>query len=377
MNTVFQIIGSLGDGGAETLVKDYALLLDKSKFKVIVITIYPPTSETANVKILRESNIPIVSLYKKHSLANRILRRYTMKLLDSFKLNKLVSQYKPSVIHVHQAYLYALKPIRKKLRHIKLMYTCHSLPVNFLGPNISKENNAAKCLIRDNNLQMIALHNDMKQEIDTMFGINNTIVINNGIDFKKYNKLTFEQERFLRKEINLSKEDFVVGHIGRFSKAKNHTFLIEVFNEILKRKPNSKLLLIGAGPLENEIKCQINQLNIKENVRLLNHRTDVNQLLRLMNVFLFPSLYEGFGIVLVEAQVSDLRCVVSDKVNPIAIASPNTISVSLTKSASEWADIVLNDKITNSRYTNLNVFNLRKIIKIVERIYQDESFNPV
>ena len=94
-----------------------------------------------------------------------------------------------------------------------------------------------------------------------------------------------------------------------------------------------------------------------------------------MDVFLFPSLYEGLPIVLIEAQLSNLKCVVSDTINPIAITSKKTITVSLDKSPSDWARIVIDDEIVNSHYNDINIFNLRNEIKKIEELYQNESFN--
>ena len=309
MLTVLQYIGALGDGGAETLVKDYALLLNKDKFRVMLLTIFPPDGSSANSIILKENNVPVISLYKGNTFLIKILRRVTGKTLDAWMLKRIIKRFKPSVIHVHQANLYALKPIAQELGGIRLLYTCHSLPENFIGSKQPKEHEAAKYLIENNKLQMIALHEEMKREIDKMFDIHNTIVVNNGIDFEKYKPLSDAQEKILRDETGLSKEDFVIGHVGRFSKVKNHKFIISVFTEVLKRKQNAKLLLIGAGPLESEIRALISTYKIENNVVILSHRSDVNCLLRLMNVFLFPSLYEGLGIVLIEAQVSDLKCI--------------------------------------------------------------------
>lgn len=373
--TIFQYIGALGDGGAETLVKDYALLLKEDGYDVKMISIFPPVNETANSRILKENNIQVLYLYNSFSLFNRILRKFIGKVLDTYLFKKLVQRYHPSVIHIHQANLYAVKPLSKLLQGVKLLYTCHSLPEKFIGPDLPEENEAAHYLIKHNDLQMVALHDDMRKEINQMFGIENTIVVNNGIDFNKYKPLSVEDEEKLRKETGLTNDDFVMGHVGRFSKVKNHTFLLDVFYELQKRKTNAKLLLVGAGPLENEIRSKIADLGLTDKVVILSHRTDVNALLRLIDVFVFPSHYEGLSVVMVEAQVSGLKCIVSDTINTATILTEITIPMSLTQPASDWVDTILDKGAINSEYGDLNQFNLRKEIKKIEKIYKNEVLN--
>lgn len=366
MIKVFQYIGFLNDGGAETLIRDYALLMDKNKFDVKIVTVFPSDGTTANGRVLLENNIETLSLYD--SKAFKYLRHLGAVWFDSYRLKCLIKKHKPDVIHIHLGNLYRFKKISNHLKGIKLYYTCHSVPQKMLGDEMPKENAAARYLIAHNGLQLIALHADMKKELDDMFG-SNAVVINNGIDFQKYQSLTGEQKEKLRKEIGLAKEDFVVGHVGRFAPAKNHPLLIEVFAEILKRKSNAKLLLVGNGPLESQVRSKIHEMDLDDKVIILKNRTDVNKLMRLMNIFIFPSLHEGFGIVLLEAQVSDLRCVTSDSINDSSICSDKTIRVSLKEPASKWAEIALDGSVRNEHYGNLADFDLRKEIKKVEELY--------
>ena len=108
---------------------------------------------------------------------------------------------------------------------------------------------------------------------------------------------------------------------------------------------------------------------MEEKTLILSHRTDIPYLLNAMDVFVFPSLYEGLGIVLVEAQVAKLRCVVSDRVPNDAILTPSAIPVSLDCSAKEWSDIILNNKLINDTYGNLDEYNMEIQIKRLEDIY--------
>ena len=117
-------------------------------------------------------------------------------------------------------------------------------------------------------------------------------VINNAIDLKKFefNEKTRED---LRKEFGIKEDTMVIGHIGRFMKQKNHDFLIDVFNELIKKNENSILMLIGQGPLLNDMKQKVRDLKIEDKVKFIGQVTDVEKYYNIMDVFLFPSIYEG------------------------------------------------------------------------------------
>lgn len=117
-------------------------------------------------------------------------------------------------------------------------------------------------------------------------------VINNAIDLKKFefNENTRED---LRKELGIKEDVLVIGHVGRFMKQKNHEFLIEVFNEVYKKNQNTLLILIGQGPLLSEIKQKAINLNIEDKIKFIGQVTDVEKYYNIMDIFLFPSIYEG------------------------------------------------------------------------------------
>ena len=138
-------------------------------------------------------------------------------------------------------------------------------------------------------------------------------IIHNAIDLDKF-KFDPEARKKLRKELDIKEKTVVIGHVGRFVKQKNHDFLIDVFNEYHAKNPDSKLLLIGTGPLEEKIKAKVEKLNLSDSVLFLGQRDDTNKLYSVMDVFCLPSLYEGLGMVLIEAQMNGLPCLASNEV---------------------------------------------------------------
>lgn len=164
-------------------------------------------------------------------------------------------------------------------------------------------------------------------------------VLKNGIDSNKfiYNE---DIRTKIRNELNLT-NNFVVGHIGRFHPQKNHKFLLEIFKEIKNQKNNAKLLLIGTGELEKEIREKVKELNIEDDVLFLGNRTDVNEIYQAMDVFVFPSLFEGLGIVSIEAQAAGTPILCSNNVPKEIEITPLCKKLSLENHALEWANTAI------------------------------------
>jgi glycosyltransferase involved in cell wall biosynthesis len=165
-----------------------------------------------------------------------------------------------------------------------------------------------------------------------------------GLDFSAYKT---NSVRDLRDKLGLSGSTFVVGHIGSFrDRQKNHSFIIDIVKEVVSREKSVSFLLIGDGVLRNEIEEKCSNLGLQQHVRFLGLRTDIPDLLRCaMDILLFPSLYEGLGLVLVEAQAAGLRCLCSDVIPKEAGVVPELITrLSLSRSAVEWAMAILDMK---------------------------------
>ena len=141
-------------------------------------------------------------------------------------------------------------------------------------------------------------------------------ILYNGVDVSFY-RYSNEKRQEMREKLGLVNE-FAIFHVGRFSTAKNHSFLLEVFAEILKKNPGSRLFLVGGGELEEKIRCKAKELNIIDSVELLGIRRDIPDLLCAADVFVFPSFYEGMPNTVIEAQALSVPCVISDRITPDA-----------------------------------------------------------
>lgn len=177
-------------------------------------------------------------------------------------------------------------------------------------------------------------------------------IIPNAIDLKKF---AFNQEKRdeLRSQLGI-KDELVIGHVGRFMKQKNHDFLIDVFAAVIKEKPDAKLLLIGEGPLENEIKAKVTRLSLEHNVLFLGVRSDVADLYNVMDIFVLPSFYEGLPVVGVEAQANGLKCLFSDKVTRESRVLQSMEFISITD-ADDWKNVIFqNDIVRKERILSEN-----------------------
>lgn len=211
-----------------------------------------------------------------------------------------------------------------------------------------------------------------------MFKTNNSVsnsnfkIIKNAIDSQQY-----RYDSKIRKEMRESlalEGKFVIGHVGRFSYQKNHDFILDVFKRIHQQDSNSILLLVGNGELEEKIKDKINKLKLEKSVQMLGIRNNIPQLLQAMDVFLFPSHYEGLPFTLIEAQAAGLPCVISDEISEEVCLTKCIEFKSLNESAKEWAKFILKYKNNNGRIDTLQEiiesgFEINSQIEELEKIY--------
>lgn len=170
-----------------------------------------------------------------------------------------------------------------------------------------------------------------------MFETDDFTVIKNAIDVSEY---AFDENiRFAtRKALGIKPNSHVIGHVGRFQPVKNHEFIVRVFSTLLKLDPDAILLLVGKGETFEATKALVDSLGINSSVRFLGVRSDVSNLMKAMDAFVMPSLYEGLPMVLVEAQSSGLPCVISDTIPKDCDIDKRLIQrLSLADSAESWA----------------------------------------
>ena len=185
----------------------------------------------------------------------------------------------------------------------------------------------------------------------------------------------------VRQEFAIPEDALVIGHVGRFVEQKNHQFLLEIVAEVAKREPRTRLLLVGDGSLRPEIEQQATGLGLRDCTICVGVRPDVPRLMQAMDAFLLPSLFEGLGLVLIEAQAAGVPCIFSDVVpQEVDLVKPLAQRLSLSQSASTWAEALLaqlkaETAITQSQALALvksSRFNIETAVKNLEKIYQTQ-----
>ena len=367
---VLELIGgSLTDGGAETLVKDYVMNLDKNRFEAAVFVDWT-ISETANTKILTEKGQLIYTAYPGYSLFWRGIDRYFRTTFMVRGIKKAIKMFDPEVIHVHLDALSYLSELGSVLDGRRLYYTCHSTVEAMFGESPAEEV-AAKELIDKHGLRLIALHDCMAEDLNRLFNVSDSIVINNGIDTGRFRDVE-ESRESIRMSLGIPEKAFVVGHVGRFVAVKNHNFILKVFERVHNVKPDSMLLLVGDGEGLDAFKKNAADSGLDKCVVILSNRTDVPRLLKAMDVFLFPSLFEGFPVSLIEAQASGLRCVVAENVPESSFLSTLVFPLSLSDPLDSWCNAVL-DENTRGPYKNrLEEYNIGYSVEKLEKLYLGE-----
>lgn len=169
---------------------------------------------------------------------------------------------------------------------------------------------------------------------------NSIYIMNNAIDSKKFmydKKIRLKK----RKELGINNNEVIIGHVGRFVTVKNHIFLLKIFENLKRQNSNCKLLLVGQGPLEEKIKEEVKQKKLDNDVIFLGQRNDIEELYQAMDFFVLPSLYEGLGMVLIEAQCAGLPCLASTEVPEIVKISNKIDFLDLSSDIKIWTMHIL------------------------------------
>lgn len=351
---VLQIIPTFGVAGAEKVVLNYLKYNQSDAMHIKAISLYPSQNSMYDREIAADG-LDVTYLHKKRGFDIGVVK----------ELRKAIQQYNPDVIHTH---LYALKYLllTGEIKNRKVFHTIHNQPDKDVGKLDALIN---KYCFRKSKVVPVTLQDELANEVNNYYGVKNTRVIKNGIPLQEYSKKNNE----LYKELNLEKNTFVIGHIGRFSWQKNHDFIINIFEKIQKDKKNTCLLLIGSGGEEQRIKALVEEKGMTEHVRFLGNRSDIAELLNIMNVFFFPSRYEGLGIVLIEAQAANVPCVVSTAIPEEVLLTPKIKRLDLKDSPQKWEETLLHPETIheNQLHGRLQDYDIVKILLGLEEMYKN------
>ena len=367
---VLQFIHGFSMGGAEKLVSEYCLKMNKEKYDVSVLCFH--RYNTPYEKILEEAGIHVV--YASDHIKNyeKIAFQYPGRLLMLAKrwlfLRRYLRNLKPDVLHLHMALsVYVL--FANLGKNIKMLRTVHNEPKkrwdNSFGRKIDFY--ATKKLIKKHQLQFITLHDEMRKEVNELFGVENSLVLNNGIDFSVFENV--RSKEIVREQEGIPQDAYVIGHVGRFNKQKNHKLLVEIFAEIYKKNPKAFLLMIGNGSLQKETEARLKDLGIEGRYKILSNRMDIPDLMNAMDKFVFPSNYEGLGIVLIEAQKIGLECVISNVVPDAAVVTNLVKKVDLNAPLETWVETIESFHVEEVESRGIEEWDMNQVVLRLEEYY--------
>lgn len=201
-------------------------------------------------------------------------------------------------------------------------------------------------------------------------------VLNNAVDTLKF-EYNEEVRKKYRKELCIE-NDFVIGHVGRFFHQKNHEFLIDIFEQIVKKKKNSKLLLIGKGVLREKIEKKVKRKKLESNVIFLGERSDIPELLQAIDLFIMPSHFEGLPVVGIEAQAAGVNCIFSDSITREIDVINNNCFISLRENSEKWAEEALkyygNERQSTKKILQDRGYDIQTVAKWMENYYLNKHY---
>lgn len=359
---VAHIIGKWLGGGVESVVMNYYRHIDRTKIQFDFLCDEDSTNIPYKEIEQLGGRVILIPPYQK-------VFKYQKELIRIFKENN----YKIVHSHINTLSVFPLRAAKKAGVKVRIAHSHSTTNKKEWKKNLLKQilRPFSKVYATDymccSELAGRWLFGDKAYDSGKVYLLNNAI----DLDKFKYNESLRKEKR---KELGISDDTLVIGHIGRFVAQKNHDYLIDIFNEVLKKNNNSILLLVGQGPLMEEIKNKVKELKLNDSVRFLGQRNDVNELYQAFDVFCLPSLYEGLPVVGVEAQASGLLCILSNAMTKETKVLDITKFISLNNTPKDWADSILDDvkkykRIDTSKEMTSKNFNIKEEAKKLEKYY--------
>lgn len=343
---VLQVFTVMNRGGAESMIMNYYRKIDKTKVQFDFLV--HRKEEGAFDKEIESLG---GKLYKLRPISPINPKSYYNELRDFFLKHK---EYQIVHAHLNTFSCFPLKiakefkiPVRIAHAHIAL----EKIKIKDLFAGKDQLIEAAKKMIKFQLKKRIHSHTTHYFSCGIvagkwLFGEHTDFrTMNNAIDTDSFSYDASISESYTE-EFGL-KDKLVIGHVGRFNTQKNHSFLLRIFADVLKKKSNAVLILIGDGGLRSKLESEASQLGILDKVKFLGVRSDIPSLLQMLDVFVFPSFYEGLPVTLIESQAAGLRVVASDTITQEVRLTEAIEFLSINAPSEVWAEKI----IENSTYT--------------------------
>lgn len=354
MIRVLHILGTMDIGGIESFIMNLYRNMDRTivQFDFIV-------NSNSKKDYYEEINRLGGNIYEVTPISKNIFKRF-FELKKIFKSNleyKIVHRHACSAIVFFDLLVAKLYKIKKVIVHSHSnMYKNRKLLNKILSPLVN--------LFADKKLAC------SKTAAEWLFGSDKDVeIIYNGIDIDKFT-YDINIRNIIRNKLECDKK-FIIGNVGRLSWQKNQSFILDIFEKYLKTNINAELWLIGDGDERESLSFKAKKLNIENNVKFFGNTNNINNLLQAMDLFLFPSIKEGLGISLIEAQINGLKCIISPEVPKEAIITDKIKVISLDR-YDLWINEISKEDNTRTIDTNINSirdFNIINTIMQLKKVY--------
>lgn len=358
---VAQIMGKMNHGGVEAVVMNYFRNIDKDKFQFDFIVDSDSSCPQKEEIEKLGGNVIFVKPYKH-------IFKYMKNLKSIFNENKY------DVVHAELTTMsgFSLKVAKKCNVPVRI---CHGHNTSGKGEFLK---NILKSILKKHSWKYANEYFACSEHAAKwLFGKKmvkegKTKIIYNAIELDKFYFSSNLRDE-MRNKFNLDEKSIVIGNIGRFVPQKNQNFLLDVFYELHKDNSNLKLLLIGEGKLHDEIVSSINKYKLEKDVILIDNTEKPSLYYNMMDCFIYPSLYEGFGLTALEAQVNGLKCVVSNEV-PDEVCITKSVTKIDGFEKENWINVIKNvisnlDRIETKSIFESSKFDLKSETPKLEKIY--------
>lgn len=349
-------------GGIEVFLKNIYKNINRDKVQFDFICRHKNAAFEKELKVMGSK------IYHIPSYSNNPIKYY-------ISLKKIITNNNYNIVHIHKNSAANILPfvICSKLKVKTVIAHSHNTASNY-GIVTDMLHKINRSYMINNITDAFACSNIAGKWLfgEKYLMSNKVPIIHNGVDTNtiKFNKnVRYE----VRHELGVQGK-FVIGHIGRFVEQKNHHFLIDIFSQIYKENKDSILILIGNGPLEDEIKSKVKNLNLEHSVLFLGERYDVERLYQAMDIFLLPSLYEGLPVVGIEAQAAGVRCVFSNSITREVRITKEVDFIDINLPDKYWAERVLSYINTCNHKNTKNIiikngYDIKSVAKRLENFY--------
>lgn len=319
---ILHILQRMEAGGTQALLMNIYRKIDRSKVQFDFLVEYPQKQFYDDEIISMGGKIYYTTVREDFNVFR------FMKQLET--ILKSHPEYRVVHVHVYTIGYFCLKTVKK----------C-GVPVRIAHSHNNETVHDAKWVLKMGMQKLYTIHaTDLfacsEEAGKYLFKNKSFRVLKNAIDSSRFIADSRVREE-VREELSLG-DHFVVGHVGRFHPQKNHDFLLDVFYEISKIRDDAKLVLVGTGDLEKEIREKVQKLHLTDRVIFLGNRRDMNRIFQAMDVFVFPSIFEGLGIVAIEAQATGIPVVCSEGLPSEAKITPIYKKMLLADSPAKWAE---------------------------------------